>query len=222
MDHRKKVLKLIEAGVFLLVLAACSIPSVIPITAPTSSSAATFTNPSDFQAAISTLGVPTIINFDDMDASPVNNTFIGRSPFDGHTYSRQGITFLNPKGFLLYITPGGLSWNTSNSLSVGQFPYDPNGSKNETDDDLFVTLDPPVVAIGFTLVDYSTYNQDEFVRFVDINGNAVKQLPLPQPSSTSRTFVGIISVDRSITRINIAEDATDDDDVNYDDFIFVP
>jgi hypothetical protein len=157
-----------------------------------------------------------------MDASPVNNTFIGRSPFDGHTYSRQGITFSNPKGFLLYITPGGLSWNTSNSLSVGQFPYDPNGSKNETDDDLFVTLDPPVVAIGFTLVDYSTYNQDEFVRFVDINGNVIKQLPLPQPSSTSRTFVGIISVDRSITRINIAEDATDDDDVNYDDFIFVP
>jgi len=222
MDHRKKVLKLIEAGVFLLVLAACSIPSVIPITAPTSSSAATFTNSSDFQAAISTLGVPTIINFDDMDASPVNNTFIGRSPFDGHTYSRQGITFSNPKGFLLYITPGGLFWNTSNSLSVGQFPYDPNGSKNETDDDLFVTLDPPVVAIGFNLVDYSTYNQDEFVRFVDINGNVVKQLPLPQPSSTSRTFVGIISMDRSITRINIAEDANDDDDVNYDDFIFVP
>ena len=135
-------------------------------------SATTYTDPNDFQVAIAGLGIPTVIDFEDIDASPVNNTFVGRDPFDGNTYADQGIIFSNPNAFLLYIAPGGLFWNASNSLSVRQFPFDSNAA-DDTDDDLVVNLNPPARAVGFTLVDNATFQQDEFVQFIDSKGDVV-------------------------------------------------
>jgi hypothetical protein len=194
---------------------------------PPSTSVLTFTDQNDFQAAIAGMGDPTVIDFEDIDAGPTSDTFVGRDPFDGDTYAARGITFSNPYKFRLYIAPGGLVnpagslWNTSNSLSVGQFPNDSNAF-DTTDDDLFVTLDPPVVAIGFTLVDIVGSSGDEFARFVDTDGYVIEQVPLPPGSDEFRAFVGIVSVERPVAAVNVVEAANDGDDVNYDDFIFVP
>ncbi len=179
-----------------------------------------FTNPNDFEAAIFSLGVPTIIDFEEIDASPVNNTFVGRDPFDGMTFVSEGITFSNPNDVPLFIAPGGLFWNASNSLSVGQFPFDDNAA-DDTDDDLVVTLNRPAAAVGFTLVDNFGSLPGEFVQFIDLRGNLVAQVMLPVDFTNFRAFVGIVSVDRPIRTINIVEAANDGDDVNYDDFIWL-
>ena len=119
----------------------------------------------------------------------------------------------------MYIAPGGLFWNASNSLSVSNFPFE-GGS--DTNDDLVVTFNPPVIATGFTFVDNGSQNPDEFVQFLDFNGGVIHQAGLPPGFAPFRSFLGIISVDRPIAKINIVEGANDGDDVGYDDFIFVP
>jgi len=115
----------------------------------------------DFRAAIAGLGATTSVDFEDIDASPVNNTFAGREPFDGECYAKSGITFANPDGHPLFIAPGGLFWNESNSLSVGQFPFDDNAG-DANDDNLVVKLKPPSIAVGFTLVDNAKHPMSSF------------------------------------------------------------
>jgi len=216
---------LISAAAIALAVVACTDAPVAVDTdfeltsAASIASAQVFTRPSAFATATATLGVPTVIDFEDIDASPVNNSIAGRDPFDGSTYANQGIIFSNPNDLPLYIAPGGLFWNTSNSLSVSFFPFDVG---NDTDDDLVVSLDPPARAVGFTLVDNATFQQDEFVQFIDSKGDVVHQVALPFNFRAFRAFLGIVSVNRPIATINIVEAANDGDDVDYDDFIFIP
>jgi hypothetical protein len=161
--------------------------------------------------------MPTVIDFEDLDAGPVSDTFIGRDPFKGNTYADRGISFSNPKGVALYIAPGGLPWNNaSNSLSIGAFPYDPNS--DDEDDDLIVTFAPPVVAAGFSLIENDPTDQGEFVQFLDVRGDVIREVALPLGDA----FVGIVSVDRPIAVMRIEEARDDGDDVAYDDFFFVP
>jgi hypothetical protein len=179
-----------------------------------------FTNPVDFQAAISSMGTLVRIDFEDADASPFNNTVKGREPIDGNRYADHGITFSTPDEQPLYIAPGGLDWNASHSLSVGQFPFDTN-AHDETNDSLLVTINPPAIAVGLTLIDNVTYQKDEFVEFKDVHGAVVRQIALPQDYTSFRAFVGIVSVGHPIAAINIAEAPDDGDDINYDDLILV-
>jgi hypothetical protein len=184
------------------------------------SEATTYTNPTDFDAATGSLGVPTVIDFEDIDATPVNNTYIGREEFDGNFYAEMGITFSNPNGYPFYISPGGLYWNESNSLSVGRFPFDDPPWIFHEDDDLVVTFSKPCMAVGLTLIDNFTYFEDEYIQFIDANGNLIKQVALPLDFTYSRAFIGIVSIDRPVAKINIVETPDDGDDINYDDFIF--
>lgn len=182
-----------------------------------------YTNPIDFEEATLALGTPIAINFNEIDASPVNNTFEGRDTFDGSTYASQGITFSSPNDHPLYISPGGLFWNPSNSLSVGRFPFDPYFPYIfNNDDDLFVTLDPPCMAVGFILVDNGPRQSYEFAEFFDLGGNLIEHVILPYNFMLRRAFIGIVSLDHPIAAINIVEAPNDSDDVNFDDFTFFP
>jgi hypothetical protein len=182
-------------------------------------SATIYTDPTIFNAATASLGIPTVIDFEGVTACP-DNTIQGCTPFDGNFYANKGITFRNPNDYPLFIAPGGLFWNLSNSLSVGRFPFDPLYPKiyNE-DDDLIVALDPPRVAVGFTFVDLGYRRNDEFVQFLDSDGNVVRQVNLPPDFAPYRAFLGIVSIDHPIALINIVEAPYDADDVNYDDFV---
>ena len=180
----------------------------------------TLTNPVDFQAAVSNMGTLVRIDFEDADASPFNNTIKGREPIDGNRYADRGITFSTPDEQLLYIAPGGLDWNASHSLSVGQFPFDTD-AHDDTNDSLLVTINPPAIAVGLTLIDNATYEKDEFVEFRGVDGAVVKQTALPQDYTSFRAFVGIVSLGRPIAAISIAEASNDSDDINYDDFVLV-
>jgi hypothetical protein len=121
----------------------------------------------------------------------------------------------------LYIAPGGLFWNASNSLSVLRFPYDP-AVPLINDDDLIVTFNPPCVAVGFSFVDNNSNTADEFIQFIDTNAAVVAQVGFPPDFTSFRAFLGIVSLDRPIAKIKIVEGADDGDDVNYDDFICFP
>ena len=77
-----------------------------------------YTDTAAFRQATAGLGTPAIVTFEDVDSTPINNTIAGRTPFDGAHYASQGFTFASPGGYALYIAPGGLSWNVSNSLST--------------------------------------------------------------------------------------------------------
>ena len=189
-----------------------------------SADAIVYTSPTEFEGATTSLGDPVVIDFEDIDASPLNNTILGRPTFDGSYYADQGITFYSPNAVEndLYIAPGGLFWNESNSLSVYRFPFDPYlGGQYHNEDDLVVELDPPCAAVGFTLIDLGG-GEDEYVQFIDWNGDLVAQVGFPDNFAPFRAFVGIVSADRPIALINIVEQADDGDDVNYDDFVLFP
>jgi hypothetical protein len=186
-----------------------------------------YTNPTDFQTAISGLGVPTVLNFEDIDAGTLNNTYLGRNEFDGNFYANEGISFSNPNGYPLYVAPGGLFWNESNSLSIGALPFDstydvsPRTEPFNVDDDLIVTFDQPQTAVGFTLVDNGTWYADEYVQFLDSHGEVIAQMGLPKDYISYRAFLGIVSLEIPIFSIKVVEALNDVDDVDYDDFIFV-
>jgi hypothetical protein len=196
--------------------------------APAQTALSVYTDPSAFYEATSGMATPMIVNFDELDASPLGDTYLGRTPFDGSLYAPIGFTFASPHGYPLFISPGGLFWNESNSLSVGRFPYDPafdepTGTPLQTHDDLVVTLAHPCGAIGFTLVDNEqTDLAGEFVQFIDADGGIIAQVSLPPNFDSHRAFVGIVSVDRPVASIKILEAANDGDDVNYDDFTCFP
>jgi len=126
-----------------------------------------YTNPTDFENATQGLGNPTIIDFEDIDTSPVNNSINGREPFNGNYYTELGITFSNLYNYPLFISPGRLSWNVDNSLSVARFPYE--GNKDPiyyyNDDDLLVAIDPPCSAVGFTFINNGSQGTDEYIQF---------------------------------------------------------
>ncbi len=182
-----------------------------------------YTNPTAFSSAISGMGTPTVINFEDIDASPATYTFSDHTPFNGAYYAGQGVTFSNPNGYLMYIAPGDLTWNASNSLSVARFPFDTYyPSTWNDDDDLVVALKPGFEAAGLTLVDNNSRGADEFVQFLDSGGGVIAQAGLPANYDTYRAFIGIVSVGTPVATINIVEAPNDGDDVAYDDFILVP
>jgi hypothetical protein len=188
--------------------------------APLAHAQTVYLDQASFNTAITNLGAPIAVGFDDLDAGPINSTVQGRTPFDGNSTADRGITFMSPAGFNLYISPGALPFNGgSNSLSVWRFPFDtmPNDSDNDT---LVVELTIPSSAIGFTLVDNGPHSDTEFVQFLDINGAIIRQEPLPQSNSSNRSFIGITSPDRPIAKIYIAENPNDGDDIAYDDFTF--
>ena len=190
-------------------------------TAVADSPAVVFTSPSAFDAATQGLGASTVVDFDEIDASPVNNTFEGRDPFDGDSYAGQGIIFSNPNDYPLYISPGGLFWNPSNSLSVGRFPFDPYYPYIfENDDDLLISLDHPSVAVGLVLVDNGSRRTGEYVQFLNAEGNLIEQVGLPANYMLRRAFIGIVSPDQPVATIFIVEAPNDGDDVNYDEITF--
>ncbi len=208
-------------GVMMMMMMMMMMLALAVSTALADSPAVVYTNPTEFEAATQGLGAPTVIDFDEIDASPVDNTFEGRDPFDGSSYAGQGITFSNPNDYPLYISPGGLFWNPSNSLSVGRFPFDPyTPYLFENDDDLVVTLEHPSVAVGLVLVDNGSRRTDEYVQFLDADGSLIEQVGLPSSYVLRRAFVGIVSPDQPVASINIVEAPNDGDDVNYDEITF--
>ncbi|HEY6922878.1 MAG TPA: Ig-like domain-containing protein [Steroidobacteraceae bacterium] len=184
--------------------------------------ATVYTDTGAFHTATGSLGPPTIVTFDDVDSTPINNTISGRTPFDGTHYAGQGFTFASPGGYALYIAPGGLFWNASNSLSIGHFPFDTTHVAPLNDaDSLRVTLNARCSATSLQLVDNGSSSPTEFVAFLDSAGDLVQKAPLPPPYTNHRTFIGIVSSVR-IASMLIAEDANDGDDVDYDDFTCFP
>jgi hypothetical protein len=190
---------------------------------------AIYTDPAAFAQATASRGTPTIVNFDELDASPVNNTVAGRTPFDGGHYASQGFTFASPGGYPLFIAPSGLPWNTSNSLSVGRFPYESDTAQTATDDadSLLVTLNPGCSAVSFQLLDIGigangTAGPADSVKFLDASGKVVQQAALPHDYTSYRAFVGVVSTTQVVTTILVAEAAHNGDDVDYDDFRCYP
>lgn len=190
----------------------------------------TIRSPHEFADRTGDLGTPTVIDFDELDASPMNASLNGRDEFDGATYTDLGVTFSNATE-ALYIAPGGLgfcgpqggcdTWNESNSLSVGEFPF-PDEVTDDNDDDLTVTINPASPAVGFTIVDNGGSGPDEWVRFLDIDGDVVHETGIGGGFAPFRSFFGIVSHDRPIARIEITEAPNDGDDIDYDDFIILP
>jgi hypothetical protein len=178
----------------------------------------TYASPEAFEAATAGLGVTTVVDFEDVDAGPLHNDLAGRTAFDGDSYSSQGVRFVSPDGTDMYLAPGGLFWNESNSLSVGNFPF---GSDAGAPDNLEVVLSPAVSAIGFTLVDNGDLREDESIEFLDSDGQVIVSVDLPPDFRDYRAFVGVVSTPRSISTVRIVEADDDGDDVNYDDFTMV-
>ncbi|HEY6222532.1 MAG TPA: hypothetical protein VIW26_02000, partial [Gemmatimonadales bacterium] len=198
-----------------------------PVTFAASGAAAStmvvYTDTAAFRQATAGLGTPVIVTFDDVDSTPINNTIAGRTPFNGTHYAAQGFTFASPGGYALYIAPGGLSWNPSNSLSVGHFPFDTTHAAPTNDaDSLLITLSPGCRAVSFQPVDNGSQSANEFVRFLDAGGHTVLQHGLPANYTAERAFIGLVSSTQVVTTILVAENANDGDDVDYDDFTCFP
>lgn len=203
----------------LLFLACGDGKSPVQPTPPTAGSIQVFADRErEFGSAIAALGTATVIDFDDVDATPVTDTIQGRRPFDGLRYVRSGFAFANPNDVFLFVAPGGLFWNSSNSLSVGRFPFDPLDAQVEApfveDDDLTVTFQPGCSAAGFSIIDSATSLPGENVQFLASDD-------LIHESQFPRSFLGVVSTGRPIVRIRISEAAADGDDVTYDDVVCV-
>jgi Putative Ig domain len=174
-----------------------------------------YTSPAAFDAAIAGLGTATVVNFDELNADPINNSHLGRPVFDGTFYADQGITFASVVGESLYVAPGGLFWNDSNSLSVNFFPFEPGSSAN---DSLLVSFALPQHAAGFTVVDAGG---GQSVQFLDSSGAVIAETGMPPEYAPYRRFVGLVSESQAVASINIIDPANDGDDVDYDDLKFV-
>jgi hypothetical protein len=179
-----------------------------------------------FENAVRTLGIRTVIDFEDVDPGPVTNSVTGRPPFDGFHYAARGIVFSNPNKLPLYIAPRGLFWNPTNSLSVGPFPFHPLDNKEIEapfiqDDDIGVTFEPGCSAVAFSVIDKGDMLFDNFVEFIDTDGQRLRLVSLP------RAFLGLVApvrpdgVQVRISRLLISEAGDDGDDVTYDDFICI-
>jgi hypothetical protein len=193
-------------------------PVTFAASGSTASTAVVYTDTAAFRQATAGLGTPAVVTFEDADSTPINNTIAGRTPFDGTHYAGQGFTFASPGGYALYIAPGGLFWNASNSLAIGHFPFDTTHAAPLNDpDSLAVTMSPGCSAVSLQLVDNGSQSPIEFVLFLDANGATIKQAPLPANYSGERAFIGLVS-STPVAKILVAENANDGDDVDYDDF----
>ena len=193
------------------------------------SNALVYTDSAAFRLATAGLGTPTIVNFEDVDSTPINNSITGRAQFDGSHYAAQGFTFASPGNYPLYIAPGGLFWNASNSLSVGRLPYgsDTVSTGGPDADSLRVTLNPGCAAVSFQLIDIGigangTASAADSVKFLDAGGNVVRQVAFPKDYTSYRAFVGLVSKTQVVATILVAEQAHNGDDVDYDDFTCFP
>jgi len=134
------------------------------------------------------------------------------------TRLRSPIRSRVPNDVPLFVAPGGLFWNASNSLSVGRFPFDPLDAQVEApfveDDDLTVTFQPGCSAAGFSIIDADTSLPGEIVQFLAAD-DLIHESQLP------RSFLGVVSTGRPIVRIRISEAAADGDDVTYDAVVCV-
>jgi serine/threonine protein kinase len=178
--------------------------------------------PRRFETAVQGLGTRTVINFEDIEARPVTNTISGRAPFDRLRYASRGVLFSNPRNSPFYIAPGGLTWNPTNSLSVGRFPYDSyQDGQVGAEEDLDVMFEPGCSAAAFSVIDKEHISRDNVVDFIDTDGRLLGEVLSP------REFVGMLApvrldlVQVRIGRILITERANDRDDVTYDDFICI-
>jgi hypothetical protein len=129
------------------------------------------------------------------------------------------VAFSNLNGVSLFVAPGGLFWNPTNSLSIGRFPFDPLDRESEApfieDDDLVATIEPGCAAVAFSVIDKEFFSTGDFVQFFDPEGRLITAVPFPE------RFLGVLSRSRRIGRVVISESANDGDDVVYDDFVCV-
>jgi hypothetical protein len=173
----------------------------------------------EFDNAVRGFGTQTVIDFEDIDAGPFGDTIRGRTPIDGLRYAGRGIVFSNPNRVPLYIAPGGLFWNPTNSLSVARFPFDSLDYTLEApfieDDDLVAAFEPGCSAAAFSVIDKGQLSADDLIQAFDASGGLIRSVAFPQ------AFLGIVSASRVIARILISEAANDSDDVTYDDFVCV-
>ena len=208
------------SALLVLGLAGCS-PATQPGEPPIPRDLQVFQDQASFDNAVSALGARIVIDFEDLDARPVNNTITGRNPFPRLHYAGRGVFFSNPRNYSFYVAPGGLFWNPTNSLSVGRFPFD-SGSEGPEDaaDDLVVNLEPGCLAAAFSVLDKGDIFFD-FVRFFDHRDRLLRLVGFP------RSFLGMVApISPSlevyrIHRIEISEAADDGDDVVYDNFICI-
>jgi hypothetical protein len=182
------------------------------------SSSVIFTDPTSFNLASQNLGPPMIIDFNEINPSPINIAGYGRDPLAEDHYIKNGFKFSSPQNYDLFIAPGGLFWNPSNSLSPGGFPFDsgPRPDFDVGEDDLIITLDPACVAFSFRILDLGATNSNEYVKFYDQLGNIINK-----QQSLSK-FIGIVSQENPISEVVIKENPNDNDDITYDDFSCVP
>ncbi|MEW6088557.1 MAG: hypothetical protein AB1498_09690 [bacterium] len=174
-----------------------------------------YTNPDAFKNAAVPLGLPAVIDFEDALAC-IGNTTSGGPVFNGRYYEGKGVVFSNPQGYPFYIAPGGLFWNINKSLSVGNFPFDPQQTYFQHDN-LVITFSSPVRAVGLDVID----SGKPVLEFKDSNGNIIARTNLSMDYAPYRIFIGIISNDAPIKEINIIDEpANDGDDVDYDNIIF--
>lgn len=176
-------------------------------------SAQAFTTQLEFESAVSDLSNRHIVNFDEIDASPLNQTYLGRSEFEGTEYLSEGISFVAP--YPMFIAPAGLTWNPTSSLSIGRFPFDPADPIFEDNDDLVIAFDTPVDAVSFRYVNSGSFT-GESIKFLNANGGLIEQI------SPTTEFVGLLSIGQPVAKIIIDEGRLDHDDVNYDSFVFYP
>ncbi|MDD5772379.1 MAG: hypothetical protein PHX78_02820 [bacterium] len=174
-----------------------------------------YTDPNIFKSAVVSLGTGTLIDFEDAPAAS-GNTTAGAPVFNSAYYAYKGLTFSNPQGYPLYIAPGGLFWNTSKSLSVGNFPFDPQQIYYQHDN-LIITFNTAVKAVGLDVID----SMKPTFQFKDPNGNIIATANLSGEYTQYRAFMGIVSTGAPIKEINIIDEPpSDGDDVDYDNIVF--
>lgn len=179
-----------------------------------------YTNPEVFaaNAALNDFRLTTI-DFDEREITPVNGTISGRVPFEPGSYGDLGVTFHAPQGQDLFVAPGGLDWNETNSLSVGRFPSDPFYPR-ENDDDLVIVFETPVSVVGFEIIENIPGNDNEYIDFLDEKNEIVIRVSMPPDYCSLRAFVGVISQKNPIKKVIVSEAANDNDDIAYDSFQF--
>lgn len=175
-----------------------------------------YTDPNIFKSAAASLGLSgTLIDFEDALSASGNST-AGAQVFNSGHYAGKGVTFSNPQRYPLYIAPGGLFWNSSKSLSVGNFPFDPLQNYFQHDN-LVITFNQEVKAVGLDVID----SMKPIIEFKDSSGNKISTANLSGEYTQYRSFIGIISNGSLIKEINIIDEPPNDgDDVNYDNIIF--
>jgi len=136
------------------------------------------------------------------------------------SYTDQGITFskLAPENDPMKVEPPYFYYPQSNHLSVGSRPFQEN-APSITNDSLIIEIINGAMAIGWTFIDVAE-KQDERITFYDQNSNIIYTQDYIPQAPEGKSFLGIIS-DIPVYKVEIIEASNDNDDIAYDDFIFV-